>query len=211
MFTWLLPRPDTLRLASPSDMDEVAELRPAVRALVARLLRRPLGDPDVEDCTHEALRRALEGRPRAGEPLRPWLLGVARHVALDALRGEYRRRARLVSERVNSEDGALWERSADPTPGPEGLVDSRERLELLGRALAGLPPQQREALELLHVEGLGYREIAERLGVPMATVGTWILRARQGLQERLNEPREPSRSGERAPTAGAPTANRRTS
>jgi RNA polymerase sigma-70 factor (ECF subfamily) len=44
-----------------------------------------------------------------------------------------------------------------------------------------LPEDQRRALELFHLEGLGYREIAAKMGVPMATVGTWVTRGRKRI------------------------------
>src|SRR5258708_38762759 len=74
--------------------EEAAQLQPVVRAVVAAVLREGPSHPDVEDCTGEALRRAIEGseRLRDGEPVRPWVVGIARHVALDLLRARKRRR-----------------------------------------------------------------------------------------------------------------------
>lgn len=174
------------RTAPDSPMDALAECRPQVESLVARVLRRAKEDPDVQDCTSEALRRAFEQRSqlRAGAELLPWVLGVARHVALDALRSEYRRRARSApSESRDGEDlvGQLPSRE----PSPEALLAERQNLRNLDAALRALPPGQKDALVLLHVEGLGYREIAERLGVPIGTVGTWVLRGREALGQAL--------------------------
>lgn len=167
-------------------MDALAECRPQVESLVARVLRRAKEDPDVQDCTNEALRRAFEQRDqlRAGAELLPWVLGVARHVALDALRSGYRRRARSVPpEGRHGEDlvGQLPSRE----PSPEALLGEKQDLRNLDAALRALPPGQKDALVLLHVDGLGYREIAERLGVPIGTVGTWILRGREALAHAL--------------------------
>src|SRR5512144_2508137 len=77
---------------------ETAALRPVVRAVIACVLGQRQDHPDVEDCTHETLRRALEGRERLreGEALRPWVLGIARHVAIDARRRQ--RRERTIDE-----------------------------------------------------------------------------------------------------------------
>jgi RNA polymerase sigma-70 factor (ECF subfamily) len=183
-------------------MEPLAECRPAVQALVARLLRRPKDDPDVEDCTHEALRRGLEGlgQLRDGEPLRPWLLGIARHVALDALRGEYRRRARHQDPLPALGDAPLVERAADPRPDPERALSSAERGRQLAVLLAALPDGEREALVLFHVEELDYRAIAERLGVPIGTVGTWLLRGRRALARALETGPGPAPRGRRDPS-----------
>lgn len=171
-------------------MNALAECRPQVENLVARILRRKKDDPDVQDCTNETFRRALEPRELpAQEALVPWVLGIARHVSLDALRAEYRRRARTGASEperaatTGNED--LVARLPDLTTDPESLAASRQGVRHLEAALSCLPEQQRIALLALHVEGLSYREIAERMGVPVATIGTWVLRARQTLLEAI--------------------------
>jgi RNA polymerase sigma factor (sigma-70 family) len=166
---------------------ETAALRPVVRAVIACVLGENRDHPDVEDCTHEALRRALEGRARLreGEAIRPWLLGIARHVAIDARRK--RRRERLVAEPASTDDEAeaLVNRLPDPAPGPDERAFSTERARRIAEAMEGLAPSQRQAMMMFHVEGEGYQQIAERLGVPLGTVATWLSRARRSLAEAL--------------------------
>jgi RNA polymerase sigma-70 factor (ECF subfamily) len=166
---------------------ETAELRPLIRAVVAAMLHESREHPDVEDCTHEALRRAIEGRERLreGEPVRPWVTGIARHVALDALRARKRDRARIARPDDDGEGaesaGNAVERVADGGPTPYDRVATAQRDRELRRALASLPEGQREALRMFHLEGLGYQEIAVRLGVPLGTVATWVTRARKSV------------------------------
>lgn len=182
---FILPCPlGVSRLAPPRiPMDVAEECRPAVQALVARILRRGRADPDVEDCTHETFRRAWEHpeRRHPGEPLLPWLLGIARHVALDTLRAEYRRRARLVPGDLERDPSEIPNPEAARRSTPESDWSRRQRVERLQEALDSLPREQREAFLLFHGEELSYREISERLGVPVGTVGTWVLRARRSL------------------------------
>ena len=167
---------------------EMAALRPVVRALVACVLGERKEHPDVEDCTHEALRRALEGhaRLREGEALRSWVLGIARHVALDARRS--RRRTRREAPALDAgapEDSLPFEELADPGPGPDERAAGAERGRKIAAALRALPEAQREAVILFHVEGEGYQHIADRLGVPMGTVATWLARGRRALAAAL--------------------------
>jgi RNA polymerase sigma factor (sigma-70 family) len=175
----------TSRTPSRFPMDALAECRPQVESLVARILRRAKDDPDVQDCTNDALRRVIEQkeRLREGAAFEPWVLGVARHVALDSLRAEYRRRARTASPRADhgGDDPLSLLPSHDPSP--ETLVVERQRMQTLDDAMQSLPIHQKDALLLLHVQGLGYREIATRLGVPIGTVGTWVLRGREALAQ----------------------------
>jgi RNA polymerase sigma-70 factor (ECF subfamily) len=172
--------------------DETASLRLVVRSVIAAVLGEGKDHPDVEDCTHEALSRALEGRSRLreGEPLRPWVLGIARHVALDALRERRRARREQPSESAVEEASAqpTWlERLADPAPGPEERAASAERGRRLQAAMLTLSNEQRSALVMFHVDGLGYQEIARRLGVPLGTVATWISRGRRSIADALGE------------------------
>jgi RNA polymerase sigma-70 factor (ECF subfamily) len=164
---------------SERDLSGPEELRPIVRGVVAHILGMSRLHPDVEDCTHEALRRAIEGRHRLreGEPLRPWVLGIARHVALDALRSR-RKNRRLVSADADGESEPL-DRVPDSEPGADLKLERAERIHNVRAAMQRLPDEQRRALELFHLEGLGYREIADKMGVPIGTVGTWVTRGRR--------------------------------
>src|SRR5688572_33101207 len=91
MTTALLTAP-----ATPTLHEQASDLRPLVRAVVACVLRERPDHADVEDCTSEALRRAFESQAQARGPMRPWVLGIARHVALDTLRARQKQRARSV-------------------------------------------------------------------------------------------------------------------
>jgi RNA polymerase sigma factor (sigma-70 family) len=168
---------------------ETAELRPLIRAVIASMLHESREHPDVEDCTHEVLRRALEGstRLRDGEPLRPWVTGIARHVALDALRSRKRHRLRSAVNDSEPEDGgpSTLDRVADDAPSPHDRVAAAEQARAVRVALDRLPEGQREALRLFHLEELGYPEIARRLDVPLGTVATWISRARKAMAENI--------------------------
>jgi RNA polymerase sigma-70 factor (ECF subfamily) len=180
-------------LALPGGRDlsqETAALRPVVRAVIACVLGEGKDHPDVEDCTHETLRRALEGqgRLREGEALRPWVLGIARHVALDARRQRRRHRREAPAEGgEEAEMLAPLDRVVDPAPAPDERASATERARKVTEALKALPEAQREAMILFHVEGEGYGRIAERLSVPMGTVATWLARGRRVLAEALGE------------------------
>lgn len=194
MLAALLEKAETL-VARPMAPDpafegEVAALRPLVRAVVASVLREPHDHPDVEDVTQEALRRAVEGKTRPTGPARPWLLGVARHVALDTIRARRRDRARFedgVPDAPESASTLLIERIADPSGGAcESLLETERRARVM-RALANLPEGTRSALELFHGEGLAYAQIAARLEVPLGTVATWVTRGRKAIADALSE------------------------
>ncbi len=163
--------------------DAAARLAPHVRAVVAAVMRLGRDHPDVDDCTHEALRRAMEGRGplRDGEPMRPWVCGIARHVALDALRHRRRQRERTVPAGSGEAGPDPLDGVRDDSPSAFDRVAAVERGARVQRALDALPDGQRRALTMFHLEGLTYQEIAARIGVPLGTVATWVLRARRAV------------------------------
>lgn len=176
--------------------EEVAALLPLARGVVCAVLREAPGHPDVEDATHEVLRRAMEGPSgvQQARALRPWVVGIARHVALDVLRARKKQRAREAPRGLRTPGGEADESRPDlvdvaAAPAEESPHDELERArtrEALARALESLPEGSREALVLFHVEGLSYQAIAARMSVPVGTVATWILRGRRALAALLD-------------------------
>jgi RNA polymerase sigma factor (sigma-70 family) len=72
----------------------------------------------------------------------------------------------------------------DPAPGPEAGLVEEQRVERLRRAIRRLPIVYRQAITL-SLEGLGYGEIAEVLGISESNVGARLTRARQILRDSL--------------------------
>jgi RNA polymerase sigma-70 factor (ECF subfamily) len=165
--------------------DETASLRGVVRAVAAAVLRLRPDHPDVEDCASETLRRAIEGetRLREGQPRRPWVIGIARHVALDMLRAK--KRTRLGDDLVDDETTSWTDRVPDSSPGPHELLEKAEGRAEVARAVDELPPTMKAALVKFHVEGKSYQAIAEEMKVPLGTVATWVTRGRKSVAERL--------------------------
>lgn len=197
MFTALMtgpvPHPDPVSagaLAGGAPLHEQAgDLHLVVRSVVACILRERPDHADVEDCTSEALRRALESSSQARGPMRPWVLGIARHVALDMLRARQKERARKadVPQDAPSSTTAIIDRLADPSAGADEQLELAERAARVRRVMQSLPDGPRRALELFHLEGLSYQEIGKRLGVPLGTVATWVTRGRKALAEALED------------------------
>lgn len=89
---------------------------------------------------------------------------------------------------VRRKDVALDD--APPTAGMLDPEDDLERSELrrrLDRALDRLPPDQREAFVMKHEEGRPYDEMAELLGMSVGALKMRVHRARETLQELLEE------------------------
>lgn len=140
---------------------------------------------DVElarDLTHDSFARAFERWEQYDDrrPLRPWLQGIAVHVALDSLR---RRRVRWMVLPGGREaiDAAP---SHEPwTPDDSERWAQRESLEA---GMAELRPIARAALVLRHVYGYEYAEIGSMLGTSPGNVGSLLSRSRASLREHLS-------------------------
>jgi RNA polymerase sigma factor (sigma-70 family) len=171
---------------------EAAPLRPLLRAVAASVLRSAPDHPDVDDAVSETMRRAIEGRARirAGEPLRGWMIGIAKHVALDAARSRTRALKRRPSDASPESTRDITDRIPDSKPSPFDRAARTQEITQLESALRELPDKQREVIVLFFIEGLSYVEIGQKLGVPMGTVATWILRGRRSLAAALAERRD---------------------
>jgi len=99
-----------------------------------------------------------------------WLIGIARHRAIDATRSR-RHRARAREELLDDE------RVAGGSAG-DGGADVLMLRAVVRAALAELPASQRQAIELGYYGGLTHTEIAAQLGEPVGTVKS---RMRMGL------------------------------
>ena len=98
--------------------------------------------------------------------LRGWLLVLARSRALDVLRASRSRRLREV--------GVAQERPAALEPVPLEALEDRERRRRIAAALGGLPPEQRQCIELAFFAGLSHTQVAARLHQPLGTVKSRI-------------------------------------
>jgi RNA polymerase sigma-70 factor (ECF subfamily) len=151
-----------------------------VHAVVARVLRTP---DDVEDVVEETFWQAwrqAERYDRARGSVQTWLLTIARSRSLDRIRTLRRRR----EEPLDGDEGhVVAQQVATSDPGLD--AEAAERRRIVTSALAALPPEQREALELGYYGGLSQSEIAERTGRPLGTVKTRMRLAMQKLRSQL--------------------------
>jgi RNA polymerase sigma-70 factor (ECF subfamily) len=107
-----------------------------------------------------------------------WIVILARSRAMD------RRRFRSARMRAATQVGELPD-VISTAPNPESLAMASQSSRSVKRALAAVPSEQREVLELAFFAGLSHSEIAEQLGEPLGTVKTRIRLAVAKLRELL--------------------------
>ena len=161
------PEPALIRAAAAGDIAAFERLVRAFQEPVWRFLRRLLGDAGAaEDVAQEAFLRVFRRLPTFSFEAKfsTWVFQIARNAGVDELRSR-RRRLRLAS--------------LTPPPRPRAAV--AEAVAEIDAALASLPVDLREAILLVEVLGLRYREVARVLGVPEGTVKSRVFSARSRL------------------------------
>lgn len=151
----------------------IARELPRLRRYARALRNDPGADDLVQDCLERALRKnALWQR---GTNMRAWLFRILYNLHLSSLRSGKR-----APQTVPLDDVA-------PVSG--GLGNQMHVLELkeLSTAYRMLPPEQRDVVALVALEGMRYDEAAAILGVPMGTVRSRLSRARAALREAVGD------------------------
>jgi RNA polymerase sigma-70 factor, ECF subfamily len=143
------------------------------RFLMRLVDNRATAEDLVSEVFIEVWREAarFEGRSQVAT----WLLAIARHKALSALR-------RRSAEELDEEQLELVE---DPADDPETVLEKSERSELLRDCLRELSPAHREIIDLVYYHERTIDDVASITGVPQSTVKTRMFYARKRIGELL--------------------------
>ena len=173
------------RLAA-RDERALAELVDLLSPWLLGVTQAMLHDADeAEEVVLETFRVAWEKVPPPDvgpRGLVPWLLRVARNRALDRLRARRRRQRMMDRVGTTATEGMRFAAAAEPN---EAALPGWHVHRTIHSALAELPAEQREAVQLAYFEGATHSQIAERLGVPIGTVKTRLRLAYGRLRESL--------------------------
>lgn len=158
-------------------------------------------DEDVEDLMHQVFLRFFEKR-RNGfeceEPI-PYLIGIAKNVYFEYLRTQ--NRSGLHEDLGEHSLIALGS-------GISTIMARAQNQQIVLAALRRIRIDYQMALELHYWEHMPYQEIAACLGVPSATIGTWLRRGREELrsiiEQGLAESGTPSEAAGRSRRRGPP-------
>jgi RNA polymerase sigma-70 factor (ECF subfamily) len=151
---------------------EACACKPLLSALALRLCGNRA---DAEDLVQDVYERALNRLDRAQPDtnVRAWMATILHNLFVDRCRAA-QRRPRLVPL-----PDALSAEEREPPPAWAALPPDEIRA-----AIDALPDEFR-AVYALHARGRSYDQIAGELGIPTATVGTRLLRARRKLKAAL--------------------------
>ncbi|GAB4058908.1 sigma-70 family RNA polymerase sigma factor [Uliginosibacterium sediminicola] len=150
-------------------LDPVAELYVEHHSWLQGWLRRKLDCPQqAADLMQETFIKVLLNQAEAQirEP-RAYLATIAKRLTVDLFR-------RQQIERSYLEALAALPEQSHPSAEDEALF--KEALFELDRLLDGLGPKVKQAFLLAQCEDLSYAEIAERLGISLRSVNTYVAR-----------------------------------
>lgn len=151
-----------------------AALAGRIRGYLLSLCRDPsLADDLVQETFMQLHRSRRTYEP--GRPVTPWVFAIARHVFLMQRRSAGRRRR--FEETLAAETSRADRRRDDEA----ALADN----DALRRALRAVPPDQRRAVLMHHVEGRSFAEIAARLGVRVNAAKTRAFRGMKQMRKLL--------------------------
>jgi RNA polymerase sigma-70 factor (ECF subfamily) len=157
----------------------LTEIAPLIRRLVQRN-RRFLQRSDVEDLVQDILLslHAVRATYDPARPFLPWLFAIARNRMTDGARRHLRRAGNEVSvaeypETFSDDEANRQESSyADPVA--------------LRRAIGGLPPKQRQAVEMLKLREMSLKDAASATGMSVAALKVSVHRGMIALRKALN-------------------------
>jgi RNA polymerase sigma-70 factor (ECF subfamily) len=158
--------------------------------LFALALRMTGNRADALDATQDAFVAAFRraGSFRGDAAFGTWLYRIGINAAQDLLRKRGREHAEPLDEPSGSQPEA-----------PDRVDETIVARVDVGRALASLPEEYREAVVMHDLGGVPYEEIAQLTGAPMGTVKSRISRGRRRLAELLEHPAPPTPSKRRDP------------
>lgn len=139
----------------------------------------------AEELAQETLlrlwRKAEKFDPRAGSAS-AWIFTIARNLRIDAMR---RARGSASAGASNIDDEYLL----DHAPLPDENAQVQQTGERVRRAMAQLPPDQRQVIELSYYHEEAHGRIAEMLGIPLGTVKSRLRLAAARLRSQLEDMR----------------------
>lgn len=167
-----------MRAAQGGDREAYEALLRALLPLLRRFTRRRVSDPEAaEDVVQDVLLLIHRARHtyRPERAFAPWWRTIARNAAIDY----YRKRGRRTGRELPIEDFEIADEREPDTP--QSLAPE------LQEALETLPASQRQAVELIHLQGMSVAEAAEAAGVKPGALKVRAHRGYKALRRHLEE------------------------
>ncbi len=174
---------EAMQRLAEGDRSALEWIYQATSAKLFGICLRILGDRgEAEDALQDVYvslwQRAKNYDPERASPI-SWLAVFARNRAIDRLRkGKVRSAAVSVDEAAGI---------PDHRPLADAVLESSERSARIHDCIGTLEERQQDAIRTAFFEGSTYAELAERRGVPLGTMKSWVRRGLARLKRCLEE------------------------
>ena len=176
--------PEELRRFRAGESDAVRALYREYGRLVFAVCRNALSSPQLaEEAAQQTFLKAWRSAAsiEPGRDLAPWLATIARRTCIDIYRQESRQTTSAIDD-VPMSHPALMQ-------APVSIEQTYDAWQVR-EALDELPEDERQIVQLQHLEGMTQSAVAERLNLPVGTVKSRSYRAHKKLAARLKHLRE---------------------
>lgn len=133
-------------------------------------------EPDAEDAVQELYLKLWKARGSLGNVGNPAAYGISvlKNICIDRIRKRTIRHAEPLEKAPPLQDAP-----------PETRSEHKDTLRYLMNEMEKLPQKQRDVLRMRTIEGLEYKEIAQRTGLSQVHIRVLIAQARKTLKSRL--------------------------
>ena len=179
---------DLVRAAAQNDLEAFNQLVLNYQNMVYNQAYRILQNPDIaEDITQDTFMLGFQKLTQfRGGSFRAWLLKIVTNLCYDEMR-EWKRATFLSLEPVNDDgesiEEPIWLR--DPGMLPEETVERHELQSVLEQGLNKLSLFYREAVQLVDIQQLSYKEASFVSGISIGTLKSRLARGRWQLRNNL--------------------------
>ena len=158
-----------------------------LKLVYAVTLRYVKQQEDAEDLTQDVFVKVMRHLRSfdQGKSFKPWILRIARNVALDWLRVK---RPMTAASIESEEDRGMIEMVRDLSPLPDAIASQKEVVSQLVETLHRLPEEDRRLLLLRYKRQLSFREMSIVLHEVIDTVKSRHRRLLMKLRKMLTEP-----------------------
>ncbi len=149
---------------------------------------RMLGNQeDAEEATQDIFLNIYRSMDefRGESKITTWIYRITSNVCISRLRKKQLDMTSLDEPRSDDDPRTLSDMLPEEGCDPESILESEETKELIRSEVRNLPPDWAMAVSLYHFDDLSYEEIADVMGIPKATVATYIFRGRKQLAQNL--------------------------
>lgn len=136
---------------------------------------------DAEDAVQEAFLSASQALDSFdnNSSVSTWLISICKHTCTNILKAN-RAQKRGGGQVVSADTDVDWIDQQDLSS-PDAIMEAEETEQSIVTKLEGMRPEIVEAATLRLVEQLSYKDIAEKMSVPVGTVKSWVSRARSSV------------------------------